>query len=1195
MDPGSPPLPPEDEEVAIRMMSHQYDHADFNEAMQQLQGVTEAPVGDSSVGGAAGNQDSANLSETESDCQVPIQPTAKLNFKLPTPKLGLFLSPTAAASSKESQRGPQPFTRPGQREGSIPPIQAPPDDASVLDTSCLIMIPQPISEEPEVWAPPLEPPDTQEAEEEDARPGGGGGDGNSSEAAGERSVGSGDRWGDLENLQTLEEDQKTETHEIGERHRRMSRMNSYKTQTQVFPIDGISTSVANPEQVVEFVGLMKGEMVMAKAFGQLLSTLACQAMMNSLEQSLGDLWTGVGGFELEEAWGWGFDNAANHLTRSIINMTSRLNIVTEDWELIVSELGKDAFAAKLSANLMNTNHEKRLARDLCALLEWLINAVMDLDRLRVSRDTEIIQQSWSTIVACLAADVGGPRETNNTGKDFYASQEEEGEQKKERPDHRSDTRRKSTRFGLGTVDSTREEGEGGENFERRSRMNTVTSTLGRLFKRTGTTASARADNKALVNLREEAMAQQDVEAAQLVGAGEESSPGGGVVPGEKAQLPGNTPSSAMANIPGQDESNTSSTTPEKAIIRERLQATPPIAEEVSSQGLAEVIAAASHQLTSALIKQNRSDLTQALKEAPRGLRAKWACAVHIKGESVSPIYWMISESNTDMASLLLCDVLAIRANKSKVYYGMEELWTTHKGALVSKISNEAPELLLDILDGHMWASNLVKKGMRKVVFFVKPLWGDVLTPWVDGEPLYTCLEETLLPCIVETKQDEVTAHPVTMFIAQRKWSLYAAAREGNMQLLYIVMMICWSLGLSWLPEKGLPSQLMRVLALVLSIAFMIKVAIQRIAGQVKYRHVTNRIAGVRLPPNWNFVPFHLSLPFPFLKLVISGIIAVIISDGIAESEWGDVKPHPTGRARSLDAFVVTEALLLFIGWVGASDSVLFYPNGYRFIAFTTKAVEVCARLVPIMAITLLSFGLALPLIGEDYEGFKDIHLSLWTLYSLSFSAYRPRFDELPLVVLTFLMIYVLLSTLLLAKLFASLFVAAIHSADSQADRYGSLMLCERVVDIDFSITPEDIQRHAQNQPFEFHYFDDKRQGGLPDGLVDYKDLSFKPRKAADGRFDRREIYDSEEGDNVAWPSSDVGLESHGAKGGTSHESVMQTLAAFQRQLTTSTETADKLRRATRSLRTTSGAGSVVGDDKSSLSKSLISAAGVSVK
>merc|ERR1719401_3229123 len=113
-------------------------------------------------------------------------------------------------------------------------------------------------------------------------------------------------------------------------------------------------------------------------------------------------------------------------------------------------------------------------------------------------------------------------------------------------------------------------------------------------------------------------------------------------------------------------------------------------------------------------------LKKAVGCAPRGKRAAWMLNIQVGTQSISPLMWAIETGSLDAARAIIVDLLTIRADRDRYYYGMDTMFERHAD-IVKRLCMDAPGLLPTLLDGTIWRSRTVEGGQRRVNYYVKYL------------------------------------------------------------------------------------------------------------------------------------------------------------------------------------------------------------------------------------------------------------------------------------------------------------------------------------------------------------------------------------------------------------------------------------------------------------------------------------------
>jgi hemoglobin len=197
----------------------------------------------------------------------------------------------------------------------------------------------------------------------------------------------------------------------------------------------------------------------------------------------------------------------------------------------------------------------------------------------------------------------------------------------------------------------------------------------------------------------------------------------------------------------------------------------------------------SNLVTKSMVNNSVQEMEDTLHQAPRGVRDLWVLEVNVSGEIISPFYWALYDGKQDMARFILNDLLTIRADRERYYFGSPMLFRTHKG-LVKNLAVLAPHLLTDLFDGLMWRSRLTENGLRRVNYYIQDIYGD---PTMERffDPYHTPLAE-----LGRLHYSELYEHPVPQFIVSIKWEKFARAMFIRSQTLFFFLLILFVVGYS---------------------------------------------------------------------------------------------------------------------------------------------------------------------------------------------------------------------------------------------------------------------------------------------------------------------------------------------------------------------------------------------------------------
>lgn len=162
----------------------------------------------------------------------------------------------------------------------------------------------------------------------------------------------------------------------------------------------------------------------------------------------------------------------------------------------------------------------------------------------------------------------------------------------------------------------------------------------------------------------------------------------------------------------------------------------------------------------AINMNNTKALIKAISVAPRGKRATWLLHIQVGDQFISPLMWSIDSGSLKVAEAMIVDLLTIRADRQRYYFGADELFYRHPD-FVRQVADKAPDMLTTFLDGLVWRSNrTVRKGTRRRVnYFVKNMMVNAKGKFSDA-----------LQNIASTGDPRIISHPVLTLIVDTLWN-----------------------------------------------------------------------------------------------------------------------------------------------------------------------------------------------------------------------------------------------------------------------------------------------------------------------------------------------------------------------------------------------------------------------------------------
>ncbi|CAK9025545.1 unnamed protein product [Durusdinium trenchii] len=160
----------------------------------------------------------------------------------------------------------------------------------------------------------------------------------------------------------------------------------------------------------------------------------------------------------------------------------------------------------------------------------------------------------------------------------------------------------------------------------------------------------------------------------------------------------------------------------------------------------------------AINQNSRELLSTSLACAPRGKRCEWVLTISVGTQSISPLMWAIDSGTWTAAEHIIEDLLTIRADREKYYYGLDHLFERHPD-IVEILGTRATVLLTPLFNGMVWRSHLAHNGMRRANYYIKHLVVNKDGKFPDA-----------LHSMVELQDPSIAVHPFLMHLTEIIWT-----------------------------------------------------------------------------------------------------------------------------------------------------------------------------------------------------------------------------------------------------------------------------------------------------------------------------------------------------------------------------------------------------------------------------------------
>merc|ERR1719240_2322651 len=375
------------------------------------------------------------------------------------------------------------------------------------------------------------------------------------------------------------------------------------------------------------------------------------------------------------------------------------------------------------------------------------------------------------------------------------------------------------------------------------------------------------------------------------------------------------------------------------------------------------------------IQQNsKKAILRAIADAPRGERFTWMLNVQVGTESISPLVWSISNGKMDGAKVIIQDLLTIRADRDRYYYGINDIFKRHED-IVKRLADDAPRLIPTLLDGMIWRSRLAINGTRRVNYFVKHVI-------VDSEGGFAKNADV----IVKNKDPKLVCHPCLLLVADTIWGRIAAmaflARRAfflfNLAIFVLCQSVITNFGTGDIMYMAI--FILRCIIYGISMTAMLVDHLRKMNANYRQQQIVRLRFGIPVPKylyeNGQEVARLCLLPW---------MLAMAGTDPIFQC-WGETQPQWAGvcanKKDQIIIFTVFAMLAVFTFFGLCLDLAVMFTRVSAYVLVCTRMVTEVALFLLAIFVILFSFGSAMSCLKQDNDEFHGLHKSMMALLQM---------------------------------------------------------------------------------------------------------------------------------------------------------------------------------------------------------------------
>jgi len=406
-------------------------------------------------------------------------------------------------------------------------------------------------------------------------------------------------------------------------------------------------------------------------------------------------------------------------------------------------------------------------------------------------------------------------------------------------------------------------------------------------------------------------------------------------------------------------------------------------------------------------------LRKAVACSPRSQRAEWLLTVQVGTSSISPLAWAIESGALEAAEVIIQDLLTIRADRERYYYGVDPLFARHPD-IIKLLCDEAANLLPSLLEGLVWRSRTTTKdGMRRVNYFVKNLIVDK-----DGGVSNT------LQWLVAAKDPTFVIHPVIILVSDTLWSGIARRQFIYSKVWYVVSLMVFMLGHVFFPNvverNQVPPLQYRIATFACRITNFVITLAPLIFEHSKdfYRAFKegNLMWISRIP-----VPKYLDDHYCRSSFCLTILLTVMCPMEpffwcIGDSSWPTEKCENSQNV--LFSYSVLCMVAMAIHWLLLTDMAIFSTELSVFALVVAQVISEIGRLLVALGFLLFTFASAISVLQHGYDDMQDLPNALVALFAVTLMLYEDDYRDFmgDPVLLLVVFIFVTASSILLLNL-----------------------------------------------------------------------------------------------------------------------------------------------------------------------------------
>jgi len=407
---------------------------------------------------------------------------------------------------------------------------------------------------------------------------------------------------------------------------------------------------------------------------------------------------------------------------------------------------------------------------------------------------------------------------------------------------------------------------------------------------------------------------------------------------------------------------------------------------IIAQMLVHTVTEGSTIVMKAINNNSHSQLQSTVNSAPRGDRFNWVLIVKVGTQDISPLRWAIESGSLSAAKAIIEDLLTIRADRERYYYGVDALFLRHPD-IVPIICSEAPLILGTFLEGLVWRSRLTKDGLRRVNYYVKNLV-------IDAHGHFS----GALQALVRLGDPKIISHPTIDLVSNRLWHGVVSRQFMLSKLWFILSLVILMVSQTLLPEYResfevrVATLVCRILTYLLTLMVLLAQHSRDIV--VAYMHRDTVRIFRRIPvPRYLTEFYHLASLMLMICLILMLSYEPFIYCHYSEADW------PSEYCPEYDhngGFVYSVFAMFAVGlhWGLMADLAVFSTGLSAFVLVCVHVGSEIGRFMFALMFLLTTFASAITVLDHRYEDMKQFSDTMICLSGITLRLFEDDFRDL---------------------------------------------------------------------------------------------------------------------------------------------------------------------------------------------------------